>query len=55
MINNQNYNNYYEFGKITSIQLLGSNNIDFTNEFEITNARYNNTTTVVNLLLKKHL
>ena len=53
VINNQNYNNYYEFGKITSIQLFGSNNIDFTNEFEITNARYNNTTTVVNPIIEK--
>ena len=49
IINNQTYNKYYEYGKITRIELYGSNNIDFSNETEIETARYNNTSsTVVN-------
>ena len=41
IINNQTYNNYYEYGKITRIELYGSNNIDYSNETEIIEARYN--------------
>ena len=40
-INNQVYNSYYEYGKITRVELYGSNNIDFSNETEIVEARYN--------------
>ena len=38
----------YENGKITSVQLFASDNIDFSNEIEITSARYiDNTNTIV--------
>ena len=47
-INNQTYTNYYEYGKITSIQLFGSNNIDFSDEIEIESARYNDISINVN-------
>ena len=46
-INNQAYNNYYEYGKITRVELYGSNNIDFSNETEIEEARYNDITSNV--------
>ena len=40
IIDNQTYNKYYEYSKITSIQLFAANNINFTDEIEITAARY---------------
>ena len=40
IIDGVTYNNYYEFGKITGVQLFGSNNINFIDEVEIIDARY---------------
>ena len=40
IIDNQTYNKYYEYSKITSIQLFAANNINFTDEIEIIAARY---------------
>ena len=42
IIDGVTYNNYYEFGKITGVQLFGSNNINFIDEVEIIDARYSN-------------
>ena len=36
------YNNYYQYGTISNIQLFGSNYIDFNDEVEILDARYSN-------------
>ena len=45
-INNKKYKINYDNGTINTIQLFGSNNMDYSNEVEITEARYSNSTIV---------